>query len=68
MSISPLGPIVEAMFEGAKSLWPDLTREQFTEAGNALFEEQPSQEGWSIREVNDGLMSELTKRYGPPVR
>jgi hypothetical protein len=60
--------MVGVMFESAKTFWPDLTWEQFEQAGYALFSRKPPTYIWTLQELNDGLMSALTERYGPPVR
>jgi len=60
--------MANGMFEGAKSFWPDLTREQSNKAvTTALDQPSPSRNGrWSVRAMSDAIAAELTRLHGAP--
>ena len=62
-----LPPWVAAMYESAQRSWPDLTVDQFRDAGNDWLSRYDSSRGWSLQDVADGVYRELCDRYGEPV-
>jgi hypothetical protein len=56
----------DAMYEGAREMWPDLTPRQYGDATRAWISRQPKGLALSLRDVAVGLEQELRDRYGPP--
>jgi hypothetical protein len=50
----------ELFFDGAKERWPQLTRKQFDEVMDRIWE---GKDGLSIQEMNDLLEPELKKLF-----
>jgi hypothetical protein len=54
------------MYQGAVTMWPDLTRERFREAGLAWLASQRGGGNLTIQQVALGVEQELRARYGDP--
>jgi hypothetical protein len=55
----------DALYLGARSMWPDLTPAQFREAAEAFLDRHPG-EALSILDTANGVEAELRVRYGDP--
>jgi hypothetical protein len=62
--VTPLSNWADALYLGARTMWPDLTPEQFREAADAWLARQRQVVG--IVDTANGVEAELRARYGDP--
>jgi hypothetical protein len=62
--VTPLTDWADALYLGARTMWPDLTRGQFTAATYAFLARQRGQ--LRIVDLANGIEAELWARYGDP--
>lgn len=60
-------PWATAIYDNAQRSWPDLTIDQFRDAGNDWLRRYDNSRGWSLEDVRDGVYRELCDRYGESV-
>jgi hypothetical protein len=63
--VTPLTDWADALYLGALTMWPDLTRAQFREAATAFLDRHPGGV-LSIVDTANGVEAELRIRYGDP--
>jgi hypothetical protein len=56
---------VDALYLGARALWPDLTYDQFVEAAQVWMDHQPTDQP-RIVDAASGIEAVLRVRYGAP--
>jgi hypothetical protein len=63
--MTPLTDWADALYLGARTMWPDLTPAQFHEAADAWLARQRQVVG--IVDTANGVEAELRVRYGNPL-
>jgi hypothetical protein len=64
--VTPLSNWADALYLGARTMWPDLTRAEFREAATAFLARAHGRVPLGIVETANGVEAELRARYGDP--